>query len=236
MMKLKWSLILILAGLNGSTPSFSQTLSIPSEENFSEQVNLNNTSNSENDFSIRDDESNALSQSACFPLYNERLKKVSKHLWIHPALAPFGITASSLVGLFSGAKIGSLLSKSVVWGGISGGGYGVIIGFWGASGFFIAHQVSLFIQWHDIRRMIQLIDESYSKAETTMTTKLKAQIKKRGVEVSVPQIQNQIRLLDQEKKLCDGSMRGESNSKKLRKRLAKVSDLEKSFLELRTVF
>ena len=164
------------------------------------------------------------SPSACLSNYKKRLKQLLRKSIINAALAPPGIAGATLmVGSYGGSHLGSILTGSKGYGAILGSAWGAVIMFYGSAAFFTAREAILITEYIQLQRMLILLDEIHSEQDPihslTLLNKLHSRLQKSGSQMTLNELKETLLTLDQQGSFCDGSLRGNTSSTKLNRRL-----------------
>lgn len=168
---------------------------------------------------------------SCMDSYQKRRKQLLRKSIVNVALAPFGIAgATVVVGAYGGSYVGPILTGSKGYGAILGSAWGAVIMFYGSATFFTAREAILITEYFQLHRMIILLDEirsSESDQELKLLNKMHESIEKSGSKITLAELRTKLIDLDLKGQLCDGSLRGNKKSTKLRKKLVGFHRLKK---------
>lgn len=165
--------------------------------------------------------------SACMSSYQKREKQLVTHSLLNPILSTVGGGVATITLAGAGSYVGEWVTSGSTWGSIVGSQWGYLLGLYGSGGFLVGREAVLIYKWIDTHRMLKLLDEVYSNEPGKITLKIQERLHKKGIEKSVDEIQNEIKAWDQTGALCDGTLSGHPDHKRLRKRLVSFRKLVK---------
>lgn len=158
---------------------------------------------------------------SCHLDYIERRRQLTRRALLTPLV---GAVAFPL-GIYGGAAYGNAVSSGDGWAAL---GY-AILGGYGALLATLGVEATTIYQIVKVNALAKLIEESYVGEGHRLERYTKMMRRKLGREITPSEVADAITKADMSGILCDGSMRGRSVDAKLRKRLARRSEI-KSYL------
>jgi hypothetical protein len=158
------------------------------------------------------------STADCRSAYARREKQLRRRTLLHALFAVPGVPAGAYIGL----KAGVVLSGKSATATMLASSAGLVVGFYGAAVAIGVHEAIQLISYFDTRRMLGLIDEARANPpalDGKFTLIMLRKLANRGITTTAEKLQAQIRAREASGELCDGTLTGRRDSKKLRRRL-----------------